>query len=121
MLINGSTIENAIRNLNVEEKYKIDHYRRIWDFSILSAKRDKIRSTGYVVDTLEAAIWSFYNSKDYKDAIFTAINLGNDTDTVAAVCGGMAGIIYEIPKNMKSKVKNHKIIKKTIKKFKNRQ
>lgn len=120
MLMNGSTIENAIRNLNVEEKYKIDHYRRIWDFSILSAKREEIRSTGYVVDTLEAAIWSLYNSKDYKDAIFTAINLGNDTDTVAAVCGGMAGIIYEIPKNMKSKVKNHKIIKKTIKKFKNK-
>lgn len=121
MLMNGKTIEEAVNCLDIDEKYKIDYYRRIWDCSILKVDRSEIRSTGYVVDTLEAAIWSLNKSNNYKDAIFTAINLGKDTDTVGAVCGGMAGILYEIPKDMKAKIKNHKLIKKTIKTFKNKQ
>ena len=56
--------------------------------------RDEIKSSGYVVDTLEAAIWCLMNSCSYKDCILLAVNLGSDTDTVAAVAGGLAGILY---------------------------
>ena len=56
--------------------------------------RDEIKSSGYVVDTLEAAIWCLMNSSSYKDCILLAVNLGGDTDTVAAVAGGLAGILY---------------------------
>ena len=55
---------------------------------------DEIRSSGYVVDTLEAAIWCFLNTSNYKDCVLLAVNLGEDTDTVAAVAGGLAGIYY---------------------------
>lgn len=55
---------------------------------------DEIRSSGYVVDTLEAAIWCLLNSCNYKDCVLLAVNLGEDTDTVAAVAGGLAGILY---------------------------
>lgn len=55
---------------------------------------DEIKSSGYVVDTLEAAIWCLMNSCTYKDCILLAVNLGSDTDTVAAVAGGLAGILY---------------------------
>ena len=58
--------------------------------------RDEIKSTGYVVDTLEAALWCNLKSNSYRECILLAVNLGEDTDTVAAVAGGLAGIIYGV-------------------------
>ena len=58
--------------------------------------RDEIKSTGYVVDTLEAALWCNLKSSSYRECILLAVNLGDDTDTVAAVAGGLAGIIYGV-------------------------
>ena len=60
--------------------------------------RDKpvgaIRGSGYVVDSLEAALWCFYSTETYRDAILAAVNLGDDADTTAAVCGQIAGAYY---------------------------
>ena len=53
-----------------------------------------IRSTGYAIDTLEASLWCVFNTTNYKDAVLKAVNLGDDTDTVGAITGGLAGIIY---------------------------
>ena len=53
-----------------------------------------IRSTGYVIDTIEASLWCVFNTTNYKDAVLKAVNLGDDTDTVGAITGGLAGIIY---------------------------
>ena len=47
-----------------------------------------------MVDTLEAALWCLLNTSSYSEAILKAVNLGNDTDTIAAVTGGVAGIFY---------------------------
>lgn len=58
--------------------------------------RDEIKSSGYVVDTLEAAIWCLLKTDSYRDCVLTAVNLGEDTDTVAAVAGGLAGILYGV-------------------------
>ena len=58
--------------------------------------RDEIKSTGYVIDTLEAALWCNLKSSSYRECILMAVNLGDDTDTVAAVAGGLAGIIYGV-------------------------
>lgn len=63
---------------------------------IWTLPRCKIKSSGYVVDTLEAAIWCFMNTESYKDCVLTAVNLGEDTDTVAAVAGGLAGLYYGV-------------------------
>lgn len=116
-LANGYSLKDSLIKLNIDDEYKIDYYRRIWDLSILDCEEQNIRSTGYVVDTLESAIWALNNSKDYKSAIFTAINLGNDTDTIAGICGGMAGIIYDIPDDLKNKLKNKKLIDENISRF----
>lgn len=62
--------------------------------TIKKLPRDKIRSSGYVVDTLEAAVWSFLVTDNYRDCVITAVELGEDTDTVGAVAGGLAGIYY---------------------------
>ena len=70
----------------------LPEYNRLKELETLS--RDEIRSSGYVVDTLEAALWCLLNSSNYKDCVLLAVNLGGDTDTVAAVAGGLAGILY---------------------------
>ena len=49
-----------------------------------------------MVDTLEAAIWCLLNTESYKDCVLKAVNLGKDTDTVAAVAGGLAGLHYGV-------------------------
>ncbi|MBW4462548.1 MAG: ADP-ribosylglycohydrolase family protein [Nodosilinea sp. WJT8-NPBG4] len=55
---------------------------------------DDIRGTGYVVDSLEAALWCFWSTKSYEQAILAAANLGDDADTTAAICGQVAGAYY---------------------------
>jgi len=55
---------------------------------------DEIRGSGYVVESLEAALWSFDRTDSFETAILTAANLGDDADTTAAVCGQLAGAFY---------------------------
>lgn len=74
---------------------------------------EEIKSTGFVLHTLEASLWCLLNTNNYKDAVLKAVNLGDDTDTTAAVTGGLAGIIYgfdEIPKEWIDKLKNKNLI-----------
>src|SRR5829696_3799469 len=55
---------------------------------------DQITGTGYVVESLEAALWCFYRTETFKAAILQAANLGDDADTTAAICGQIAGAYY---------------------------
>ncbi len=59
-----------------------------------SKSEDEIRGSGYVVDSLEAALWCFLRTTSFKDAVLKAVNLGDDADTTAAVCGQVAGAFY---------------------------
>ena len=73
----------------------IGAYRRLRDLTAFAAlPEDAIRSTGYVVDTLEAAVWTLITTDSFPDALLKAVNLGYDTDTVGAVAGGLAGLFY---------------------------
>ena len=56
-----------------------------------------IRGSGYVVQSLEAALWAFSRTESFADAILAAANLGDDADTTAAVCGQVAGAFYGEP------------------------
>ena len=56
--------------------------------------KNQIRSSGYVLHTLEASIWCLLNTDNYRDVVLKAINLGQDTDTTGAVTGGLAGLLY---------------------------
>ena len=55
---------------------------------------DEIRGSGYVVESLEAALWCFLQTETFRDAILKAVNLGDDADTTSAVCGQIAGAYY---------------------------
>lgn len=61
---------------------------------IASRPVEAIKSDGYCEHTLEAAIWCFLNTGSYADCVLTAVNLGGDTDTTAAVAGAIAGVYY---------------------------
>ena len=69
-------------------------YKRLIKDDISKVKVNDIKSTGYIVDTLEAVIWVTLKSENYKEAVIGAINLGDDTDTIGALTGALAGIIY---------------------------
>lgn len=69
------------------QQEKLDQFQQL--------PREEIRSSGYVVDTLEAAIWCLLTTNNYRECVLKAVNLGDDTDTVAAVTGGLAGIVYK--------------------------
>lgn len=92
---------NLLHNVPIDKaiKYGCD-FTDIVEFDRLDRlkelTRDDIRSTGFVVDTLEAALWCFLNTDSYKDCVLEAVNLGGDTDTIAAVAGGLAGIYYGV-------------------------
>jgi ADP-ribosyl-[dinitrogen reductase] hydrolase len=55
-----------------------------------------ISGSGYVVESLEAALWCFYTTETFKEAVLKAVNLGQDADTTAAICGQLAGAYYGI-------------------------
>lgn len=55
---------------------------------------DEVRSSGYVLDTFDAALWCLATTSSYRDCVLAAVNLGDDTDTTAAVAGALAGIVY---------------------------
>lgn len=55
---------------------------------------DEIKGSGYVVQSLEAALWCFYQTDTFEAAILQAANLGDDADTTAAICGQLAGASY---------------------------
>lgn len=71
-------------------------YKRIIDNRIYNYNRDSIQSDGYVIHTLEAAMWCFFKHDNYKDIILEAVNLGGDTDTIAFIAGTMGGLYYKI-------------------------
>ncbi|MDO6410133.1 ADP-ribosylarginine hydrolase Tri1 [Pantoea phytobeneficialis] len=69
--------------------------------------RDQIRSSGYVIDTLEAALWAVWHTDNFKDAVLLAANLADDADSVAATAGQLAGALYGlsgIPKEWINKI-----------------
>ena len=97
-------------------------YRRILldDISVLTEA--EIRSGGYVVDTLEAAIWCLLKTDSYRSAVLRAVNLGGDTDTTGAVTGSLAGLVYgyaALPSEWLGKLQRMSYIKKMCDEFAN--
>ena len=73
---------------------EIELFERVLKNDISIYPEDEIKSSGYVLHSLEASLWCFLNSENYSEAVLKAVNLGEDTDTTAAITGGIAGIFY---------------------------
>lgn len=82
--------EKDIANLT-----ELAHYGRLFDMEAFrTTEEEDIRSSGYVVDSLEAALWGLLTTDTYKDALLKVVNLGEDTDTIAAIAGGLGALYY---------------------------
>ena len=76
-------------------KKELAHYRRLRDLNALAVSPESgISSSGYVVHTIEAALWSLITTDSFKECELKAVNLGDDADTVGAIAGGLAGLYY---------------------------
>ena len=75
---------------------ELPHFQRVFDGSIASLPAHKINGDGYVVHTLEASLWCLLRADSYRETVLTAVNLGEDTDSTAAVAGGLAGIVWGV-------------------------
>ena len=74
---------------------ELKYYGRLRDLETFAqVPAEAIRSSGYVVDSLEAAVWSLVTTASFEEALLKAVNLGRDTDTVGAIAGGLAGLYY---------------------------
>ena len=83
--------KNAVLNVDAQDGWA-DNVKNI--LKTLDVSRDEVKSSGYVIHTLHAALWCFKNTDNFRDAILLATNLGEDADTVAAVTGQIAGAFY---------------------------
>ncbi|YCA42279.1 ADP-ribosylglycohydrolase family protein [Bacillus sp. JZ8] len=75
---------------------ELQHYKRIFQKGFFELPEEEIRSSGYIVHTLEAAIWCLGTTSSFKEAVLRAVNLGDDTDTVASITGSLAGMYYKM-------------------------
>ena len=110
----GLTQGFAFYESYLADKENLHYYDRLKDLEAFkSLPADKIKSTGYVVDALEAAVWSLITTDSFDQALLKAVNLGDDTDTVGAIAGGLAGLYYgydAIPEDWLSAIKRREWI-----------
>ena len=102
------------------EIYGQDCFERLTRKDFYTSPAEGIKSSGFVVDTLEAALWCFYTTESFADCVLKAVNLGGDTDTVAAVAGGLAGLYYgknAIPQKWLNTLRAKDMIDKAIEKL----
>lgn len=128
-----SLLDTSDKNLALEtirlkfdyysKHYSIDtlrKYIRIFDPNFSSLSKEEIKSSGFVVDTLESSIWCLMNANSFYETVVLAVNLGDDTDTVGAITGSMAGLLYginNIPKNWIENLKNINYLDDLVSRF----
>ena len=124
----GALIVGAVNGIDKDELLS-DHYTPVpgaWEKKPLAKDIDEIASgsfkrknppeikgSGYVVQSLEAALWAFYHGKSFKEGCLLAVNLGDDADTTGAVYGQLAGAFYGeegIPEDWREKFYHHELI-----------
>ncbi|MDN3605893.1 ADP-ribosylglycohydrolase family protein [Kaistella yonginensis] len=94
-------IPDFLASISINQ-FEISLFDRILKYDISKLKEEEIASSGYVLHTIEASIWCLLSTDNYKDSTLKAVNLGEDTDSTAAVLGGLSGLLYgfdSIPKS----------------------
>ncbi|HDP79493.1 MAG TPA: ADP-ribosylglycohydrolase family protein, partial [Spirochaetes bacterium] len=103
LILNGMTFYESLRGISeiaagaygsAPWNKELTRFRRILGGELARLPEDEIRSTGYVVDTLEASLWCLLGTGSFSEAVLKAVNLGDDADTTGCVTGGLAGLIY---------------------------
>lgn len=119
-LIIKTVLENDKEKLLGETEDLKQKFNRIIYNDISDLKENDIKSSGYVIDSLEASFWCLLTTNSYKEAVLKAVNLGDDTDTIGALTGGLAGLVYgykSIPNNWIDVLKRKEYLDELVDKF----
>ena len=87
--------------------------KKVAEGSFKKKEPPAIKGSGYVVESLEAALWAFYKSSTFEEGCLKAVNLGNDSDTTGAIYGQLAGAYYgrqNIPQKWLDKLAHYNTI-----------
>ena len=109
-------------DLSMFKEENVEKYHRILEDNLKDLKLNDIRSSGYIVDSLEAALWVVLNTDSYSSSIIGAINLGEDTDTIGAITGSITGILYgynSIPKSWLESLRKREYLEQYCRSFEN--
>ena len=106
-ILNGENKYIALKKLksidySMFSNSTLEYFSRILIGNLAELSIDEISASSFIVDTLECVIWCFIMSDNYKDCIIATTNIGNDTSTIGALTGALAGIYYDtnkIPKD----------------------
>jgi ADP-ribosylglycohydrolase len=98
------SVTEYLRSISIKHS-EIAYFDRLLKQDISKVAPEKIKSGGYVIETIEAAAWCLMTTENYNTAVLKAVNLGHDTDTTGAVTGGLAGLLYGV-KNIPMHYKN---------------
>jgi ADP-ribosylglycohydrolase len=99
-LLLGWTPEAALNGARVEfagwsgPASEWPHFCRLLHDDLVALPEGEIVSTGYVLHTLHASLWSLLTTSTFEACVLKAVNLGGDTDTIGCVAGGLAGVHY---------------------------
>lgn len=80
---------------DIKNLTEMSYLGRLFDLKELKKiSEDELCSSGYVIDSIEAAFWCLITTDSFQDCLLKAVNLGDDTDTIGAIAGGLAGLYY---------------------------
>ncbi len=106
--LTGESKEETLKNHDF--KTSAPKVSNIAKGNYLTNSYESLTGSGYVIESLESALWCFYHTDNYKAAILMATNIGNDADTTAAICGQVAGAFYgysAIPREWREAISMH--------------
>lgn len=121
LVLKGFSIEESLNQIkqnknkyyNYLNQSEQSYFKNILENDLKTFSISQIKSSGFVIDSLEASLWCLLNSNNYKDTAIKAVNLGDDTDTIAAIACGIAALHYgydSIPKTWIQTIVNGKEI-----------
>lgn len=129
-LLNGCSLRSSLDNLpnrltqalqgHFDELKELSYFEAMFQPDFATTLRKEIKSSGYVVDTLLASTWSVLNSTSIDGAVILAVNLGEDTDTIASITATLAScenLSDHINDDWKSQLQNKSLLDKFIKPF----
>ena len=103
LLLGKKPVEAYNESVEISKEYytkdqrfvdELKYFQRIFSMKLPNLIEDEIESSGYVIDSLEASLWCSFQFNSFTDMILCAVNLGGDTDTIGAITGSIAGVIY---------------------------
>jgi len=111
-ILHGYDQEEAIQNAAAKMLPRSEMVSRSIQ-SVFEKESDELQPTGFVLDTLETALWYFYHSESFEEALVHAVNRGGDADTIGAVTGALAGAYFgmgELPERWLKVLEGREII-----------